>query len=43
MHVISDGHVMIVPSVEAEVDCHIDTTAFPYDIQRCQMEVILTG
>ena len=33
MHVTSDGLVMTVPSVEVEVDCSIDTTAFPYDAE----------
>ena len=33
---------MTVPSVEVEVDCSIDTTAFPYDAQRCELEVIKT-
>ena len=41
MHVSSDGLVMTVPSVEVEVDCSIDTTAFPYDAQRCELEVII--
>ena len=42
MHVSSDGLVITVPSVEVEVDCSIDTTAFPYDAQRCELEVIKT-
>ena len=42
MHVRSDGLVITVPSVEVEVDCSIDTTAFPYDAQRCELEVIIT-
>ena len=42
MHVNSDGLVMTVPSVEVEMDCSIDTTAFPYDAQRCELEVMKT-
>ena len=42
MHVSSDGLVITVPSVEVEVDYSIDTTAFPYDAQRCELEVIKT-